>query len=416
MKPTFNSAVRWMVAFASVSCSFLLLAASFNLPTHGGDGGHNFALDCGDDSVLVGMSGGKGDWLDSLQARCTNVSQGTWTGAVFATETAGGTGGRSSFSVTCPRNTAVKGISGGFGWYVNSLRLRCEPLGATAPASTVNASGTGSGDHSFALELCPNGKPARGFRGKAGDYIDRAGLICHSGTTSSTATSSTDPCQSVIDEIAALRRELQAKKNALEDRGSRHTRPPSEVRKLERDYRQRIARKQDDYDSCLVRHGLLPDVAATLDGIGTVTTVRSGPQDSEVHIALTFLKYDHAKVEITEFPPIVSTPFDLPTPPGGTNTTTVSLKEVFSTNVNRSTGEMSVMLTLLFHHSRSGDGDLFDSTLPLTLSTGNTDPAGSPINQTSRQVTLAGSGTFVGGILGNTPGTVVITGTLSVLP
>src|SRR4051794_10584882 len=93
--------MRCALALCFAACPVLLLAASSNLPSHGGTNGESFSLDCGDDSVLVGMSGRTGDWLDSLQARCTRVSNhGTaWAGNIFTSERVGNvSGGQSSFT------------------------------------------------------------------------------------------------------------------------------------------------------------------------------------------------------------------------------------------------------------------------------------------------------------------------------
>lgn len=172
-----------VVAFGCAAFPLLVHADSLKLPAHGGGGGSNFSLDCGVDTVLIGVIGRKGEWLDRLQAKCTRVStDGNWVGGLSTTGTAGGSGG-TSFNVTCPTNTAVRGISGRFGWYVNRLVLRCRPLGALGSNSTISAAGSQSGDQSFGVEYCPDGKLARGFHGRASGYVDRAGLICHTGTT-----------------------------------------------------------------------------------------------------------------------------------------------------------------------------------------------------------------------------------------
>jgi hypothetical protein len=178
---------RWVVAFAFTGAAFSISvqAGSFDLPTHGGGGGDSFRLNCGNDAVLVGVSGRAGDWLNRLRARCTRVAaNGRWLGDVFTTGTVGGGGGTADFTATCPINSAIRGITGGFGWYVNRLALQCELIGAFGGGFTIiSAAGSQSGDQSFDLEFCPPNMPARGFHGKAKDYVDSAGLICHAGTT-----------------------------------------------------------------------------------------------------------------------------------------------------------------------------------------------------------------------------------------
>ncbi len=110
-------------------------------------------------------------------------TDGKWVGGTFETVTAGGSGGSNSFAVTCPRDTAVTGISGRFGWYVNKLDLRCNPLGSSGASATISAAGSQAGDQSFNLESCSGGKPARGFHGKASLYVDSVGLTCHTNPT-----------------------------------------------------------------------------------------------------------------------------------------------------------------------------------------------------------------------------------------
>jgi hypothetical protein len=72
---------------------------------------------------------------------------------------------------------------------------------------------------------------------------------------------------------------------------------------------------------------------------------------------------------------------------------------------------MSINMTLHFKHSLPVAGD---SDLPITVSTDNS--GGSRVNAGTRHVTLAGTGTFVGGFLGGSTGTLIIDGSLSALP
>ena len=385
----------------------LVQSGSSNLPAHGGGGGNSFSLDCGDAGVLVGVSGRSGQWLDRLQARCTKIStQGNWVGDVFTTESAGGTSG-TSFTRNCPVNTVVKGISGRFGWYVHRLSLRCEPLGSSGSTSTINAAGSQSGDQSFNLESCANGRPARGFHGKAGGYIDSAGLICHTGSTPTRQI--VDPCKSTMDEIKNLKAELRTKKSDFQEQGRKPN--AAQIRKLESEYRVLIAAKEREYDGCRLKNGGLPDQPATLDGTATMTTSNqnaAGPFVQNLQLALTFLKFDHTTLEVNNFPAITAGPFNTPV---GPNTTTVSLRQVQSTSVNPNTGEIRITLQLSFVHSLQAAGN---SDLTIQLSTENT--GGSRINRNNRRVTIAGTGTFEGGFLNGNTCTLVISGTLSALP
>jgi hypothetical protein len=234
-------------------------------------------------------------------------------------------------------------------------------------------------------------------------------LICLGQTAAAT-----DPCQSITDQIASLRTELQNKKDDFRDTdGGRDSRKPlaSKINQLERDYEQRIRAKQQEYDQCRLAHGGKLDQVTTFTGTATMTTTNHnapGPFVQRVTIGMTFLKYDHTKVDLTSFPTITTAPF---TTPVGSNTTTVTLLSVQSTSVNPTTGKVSVTMTMHFRHSLAGAGD---SDLPITISTENT--GGSHINTGTRALTLAGTGTFLGGFLGGSNCTLTISGSLSALP
>ena len=234
----------------------------------------------------------------------------------------------------------------------------------------------------------------------------------------SQAAAQTDPCQSIRDQISHLRTEMQNKKDDYRDRGNRDHKPmAAKIRKVEREYQPRIAAKQREYDQCRLNHGGKPDQAVTFTGTATMTTTNTsapGPFVRTVTLGLTFLKFDHTTLAITNFPAIVVGPFSTSL---GTNTTTVRFVNVQATIVNPNTGKMSITLLLHFTNSLPAAGA---SDLPITLSTENT--GGSRINHNNRQVTLAGTGTFSGGFLGGSgilpPSTcsLAISGTLSALP
>ncbi|UCE32087.1 MAG: hypothetical protein JSW68_03925, partial [Burkholderiales bacterium] len=178
-------AVRLIAAVGCAAIPLLVQAGSTNLPMRGGGGGTTFTLDCGDDEVLIGASGRRGQWIDQIRGRCIKVTnENTWAGSVTTTARRGNNNlGTTGFTITCPRNTAVKRISGRFGWYVHRISLRCVPLGSSGTSSTITASGSSAGPTAFGWDTCPDNKPARGFRGASGSYIHRIGLVCHSGTT-----------------------------------------------------------------------------------------------------------------------------------------------------------------------------------------------------------------------------------------
>jgi hypothetical protein len=188
----------------------LVLAGSSDKPSHGGTGGSSFRQDCGDDEVLIGVTWWGTNWVNGLVPSCSRISTNSWVAGAYEDGGPPLAGRAPGFSwgdfgketpeekrwsvAKCPRNTVVVGISGSYGWYVNRLRLRCRPLEGmvsgttsysfvTGSTSSIYVSSTEAGDHSFNYESCPDNKPARGFHGREGNYVDRIGLICHTGAT-----------------------------------------------------------------------------------------------------------------------------------------------------------------------------------------------------------------------------------------
>jgi hypothetical protein len=62
-----------------------------------------------------------------------------------------------------------------------------------------------------------------------------------------------DPCQSVLDQIDSLRRELQERKSDLQSSG--RPRNGARIAQLEKEYESRIAAKRRDYEHCQRQHG-----------------------------------------------------------------------------------------------------------------------------------------------------------------
>jgi hypothetical protein len=224
----------------------------------------------------------------------------------------------------------------------------------------------------------------------------------------------TDPCQPIKDQLTRLQQEYQNAKSSYQPRNDEsgdHRHPViGGLRRVENEYRPRIQAKQREYDQCRIDHGGKPDQPATLTGSASMTTTNSnarGPFNRSITIGLKFLKFDHRTVGVSSFPSM-SVTFNTP---AGSNTTTISLTSVGSTTVNPTNGRMTISLTLHFAQSLMNhqDSDLF-----IELSTEN--PAGSRINRSNRQVTLAGTGTFRDGFLDGSDCTLVISGTLSALP
>jgi len=147
-------------------------------------------------------------------------------------------------------------------------------------------------------------------------------------------------------------------------------------------------------------------------GQAVLTTSNSdakGPFAHNISIQLLFHKYDHSFCDIVNFPPIIIGPFPVP---GGSNTTTISLKGAASGSCNRTKGVMKLTLPLHFHESNAFAGD---SDITFVLSTETLNPKGSRIDNAGH-VTVSATAIFQSGFLGGDTGTLTVTGTLSPRP
>ncbi|HKQ76343.1 MAG TPA: hypothetical protein VJ810_21795 [Blastocatellia bacterium] len=114
---------------------------------------------------------------------------------------------------------------------------------------------------------------------------------------------------------------------------------------------------------------------------------------------------DRCAVSLVDLPPIVRT-FPVP---GGKNTATLSRSSGGSGAFDRNSGRMVIPITLRLTNSHPFGGV---SDLSLTLTTDA--PGGRAFVNGS--VTLVGSGRFVGGFLGGSNATLVVTGSISPMP
>ena len=186
-------------SIATISFAFVLfltpaLADSVNLPARGVSEGTQFSIGCGDGKVLIGLKGKMGMFLGQLEGLCRTVStDGQWLGSTSSTQASGGAGGiypiiPQSFSISCPEDTAVEGLSGRFNQFVVRITLNCFSQAPIASgigvARTVSAPIPSEDSTAWEEDRCPNGKPGRGFHGRfttAG--VRSIGLVCHSGST-----------------------------------------------------------------------------------------------------------------------------------------------------------------------------------------------------------------------------------------
>jgi hypothetical protein len=125
---------------------------------------------------------------------------------------------------------------------------------------------------------------------------------------------------------------------------------------------------------------------------------------------------DRRTVTIVNFPPLDSMQFSLPFPLGDDDVT-VTLVGGGTGAFDPGSGNMSVPVTLDFHHSNSV---FSDSTLEVILTTGASahgrfSDQGKAM-QSNGSMTLVGDGAFQGGVLGGSDASLVITGTMSPHP
>lgn len=207
--PLFPQQARALPKLSVCLCVAILCAAGTSparaqdstTASTGGTGGDPYTIGCGSDKVLVGVQGKYGNhfplstYVNFIQPICVAVDTGgTWMGnPAAAADTAGKNEGTFA-SLRCPSGWAVSAIDGLSGTYVDVFGIFCAPLGdfghltGQAPIRISGVLGgpglSGAfGGNGFGPLSCPNSKPAKGFTGKAHDWIDRIALVCNFPTT-----------------------------------------------------------------------------------------------------------------------------------------------------------------------------------------------------------------------------------------
>ena len=148
----------------------------------GGNGGSEFALDCGAGQVLAGLAGRAGSLIDQISALCVDVdASGLWTSTPQPAGAARGGSGGTAFERMCPTNSALIGIEGAVDRsVVGSLVVHCRPLsardGTSGEITALAASGGNyANPHTFA---CAERGVATGIHGRSGSLVDQLGLTC----------------------------------------------------------------------------------------------------------------------------------------------------------------------------------------------------------------------------------------------
>jgi hypothetical protein len=158
-------------------------APPVNGPAQGGGGGSPFALDCPSGSVATGIAGRHGDNIDSIQLICQTI---TGTGRTFGTPTftalAGGGGGQSAYTLTCPSDHILAGLTGRIGNGGSGINDViggvCAPVTGSGQLSFTQTVGTNFSGSVAYTSLCEAGLAVAGLRGGAGSLLDRSQIVC----------------------------------------------------------------------------------------------------------------------------------------------------------------------------------------------------------------------------------------------
>jgi len=155
-------------------------------PVAGGAGGGPFTLACDVNEVLVGVSGTTATYVQQVTPQCVRVNQGgQWIGAPVARGITG-LAGTTSYSKTCPVNSAISGFRGRFSQYVNQLDFECRaltPAGKlTGAGAFLGAVGPGTGTAQGPWR-CDTGNPGYALYGRSGSWMDNVGVQCRQATT-----------------------------------------------------------------------------------------------------------------------------------------------------------------------------------------------------------------------------------------
>jgi hypothetical protein len=148
---------------------------------------------------------------------------------------------------------------------------------------------------------------------------------------------------------------------------------------------------------------------ATFTGTATVTTSYGqarGPYTQPLEMGLAF-NDTRTAVHITSFPVIKTEPFSTPF---GSNVTTIT--KTGGGSGTSAGGAITMPLRLKFDHSIDLPFFQEHSTLDVVLSA---DSPGSPVDP-GGAVKLVGSGTFQGGLLNGSTGSLTIDGTITPVP
>lgn len=175
-----------MIALAILAISGEAYAQREATPLAGGNGGVAFSLNCPPNMILIGLTGREGNLVDQVQGVCSRYNvAGERVGATVSTTpaSAGSNTGGISWERLCGGQTALTSIGGRAGLVVDELFRNCKTVApnglATNPSFTDGGAVGGSNSTAPVFNLiCPNNKFADRIVGRAGDFVDQIGLSC----------------------------------------------------------------------------------------------------------------------------------------------------------------------------------------------------------------------------------------------
>ena len=136
---------------------------------------------------MIGATTEARDYLNAISPLCSAVTNaGQWTGTI--TRVTGPTGSQRASQpeyairdIKCAQNSAVIGMSGKTGAWIDSIRLRCRPLdfrNHTTGSVTVLAVSGGSGGTATGNRDCSSGKPVVEVSGRTDWYVNAVYMAC----------------------------------------------------------------------------------------------------------------------------------------------------------------------------------------------------------------------------------------------
>ena len=163
----------------------------FSTPRMGGSGGtRSYNLDCGNQSVLVGVIYKSGMWLDAIGIICQQVNAQTGAlGNEFTRGPVGGSGGLAN-TKRCNQGNVVHGLTIRSGKFIEAGTFRCtrwipaekKPVdrrdGSCTGDRCTTFFGSSVGGRNQGPFYCPAGKVGKAVRGRRGIYIDSLRFVC----------------------------------------------------------------------------------------------------------------------------------------------------------------------------------------------------------------------------------------------